>query len=1228
MKRSFLWGGLRKGMFFVLTAAFLMSGFFVAPAPAYAAHTATVTVDPTLVKGGQASTYSFNIANDSGSANFIDYLKITAPAGFSINGSVTCPTNWGTVTTGLPSFIECQGSANPAQDKRIVAGSSANVSFSATASNPGSDTVAQWTVLSEDNVFDTQTNNPVTTVDVTLPTITAITTKDTDSDGNVDTATIVFSEAVSDSTFAAGNFTIGGTAATSIDTGVTADDDTFDVVVGGGVVGTEAKQITYTQGAGADIAGNLLANVVDGTVAETDGAKPVMLSAETKTTTRIDTTWSENINGTTVNDSGTEFTVTDFAVSAADDNSDNVVELTVATMPTGATPDVTFTNSGTFRDLNGNEAFTPTTVIATDGIAPTFTAETLTTTTVQVTFSENVEGGTAANAWTIDGDAANAASDPGGTNALTLTVAAMGTGATPTVAYVAANGDIADTAGNEVADALSATAEDGVAPTVIIASIASDPTNDSPIPMTVTFSEDVTGFIEDDIVVTNGTKSGFVENSASEYSFDVTATADGLVTVAVAGAVADDMAGNGNDAAEDFTITYDNTPPTLAIVLDDIGLKAGETSLVTFTFSEAVTDFENIDITTIDNGALTPVASGDGGTTWTATFTPTADVEDPTNVITVAKTGVADLAGNAGVGTTDSGNYTIDTLRPTVTAVLTDTNLIAGETTTVTFTFSEAPTGFNEADVAVENGAITGAMIATPDPLVFTAELAPTADVEDPTNILTVGTSWADPAGNAPAGGTNSANYEVETKKPSVVLASVTADPTNGLIAVTAEFSETVTGFDDTDITVGNGVVQDFVAVDGDSYTFNVNPTDGEDVAVTIEVLADTALDAAGNNNTASDVLAYTSDTVAPTVTLTEDQADMIVRDADTVIITATFNENMNVAPTISIDVADGSDADIAAEAMSGAGMVWTYSWNVPAGHDGDATVTVAGADLAGNVYAGGDTLEFTIDNIAPVIAITAPLSGDEVNGDEVITFDNGEATAPECSVDDTVYVSCESGVTTLDDIVGSGFADLAQGAFTLYVRDTDTAGNVVTDNEAGIIKDTVAPSVTGKTPGANAVGIAPSTNITVTFSEDVVLEDADVAITPGNPAKSISFDSDTNVATIDPDGNLNDNTTYTVTLDGVTDTSGNPLPVTSWSFTTAASYSIDLTTGWNLISLPVVPTDTAASAVLGALDDAATVQSVFTYDALTDEWLVYHPDSPETSDFSTMNTGSGYWVD
>ncbi|POZ99376.1 glycosyl hydrolase, partial [Pseudomonas sp. MWU12-2312b] len=92
--------------------------------------------------------------------------------------------------------------------------------------------------------------------------------------------------------------------------------------------------------------------------------------------------------------------------------------------------------------------------------------------------------------------------------------------------------------------------------------------------------------------------------------------------------------------------------------------------------------------------------------TWTATFTPTSAITDVTNLITLDNTGVQNGSGNVGAGTTDSNNYAIDTVRPTATIVVTDTALGIGQTSLVTITFSEAVTGFTNADLTIDNGTL------------------------------------------------------------------------------------------------------------------------------------------------------------------------------------------------------------------------------------------------------------------------------------------------------------------------------------------------------------------------------------------------------------------------------------------------------------------------------------------------------------------------------------------
>ena len=98
---------------------------------------------------------------------------------------------------------------------------------------------------------------------------------------------------------------------------------------------------------------------------------------------------------------------------------------------------------------------------------------------------------------------------------------------------------------------------------------------------------------------------------------------------------------------------------------------------------------------------------------------------------------------------------------PTVAITMADTALSIGETSLVTFTFDETPTGFTQGDVTVENGSLSGFTV-TADDKVYTATFTPTANVEDSSNIVSVGSGYTDAAGNTGTANT-SANYSIDT---------------------------------------------------------------------------------------------------------------------------------------------------------------------------------------------------------------------------------------------------------------------------------------------------------------------------------------------------------------------------------------------------------------------------------------------------------------------------------
>ena len=113
---------------------------------------------------------------------------------------------------------------------------------------------------------------------------------------------------------------------------------------------------------------------------------------------------------------------------------------------------------------------------------------------------------------------------------------------------------------------------------------------------------------------------------------------------------------------------------------------------MTFTFSEAVADFTNDDVTVV-GGTLDTLTSADGGITWRATFTAS---DDFVGAGSVTVTGVySDLVGNIGAtGATDT--VAIDTENPSV-AITDDepgTANIAGGSIVYTFTFSQPVNGF------------------------------------------------------------------------------------------------------------------------------------------------------------------------------------------------------------------------------------------------------------------------------------------------------------------------------------------------------------------------------------------------------------------------------------------------------------------------------------------------------------------------------------------------------
>jgi hypothetical protein len=205
-------------------------------------------------------------------------------------------------------------------------------------------------------------------------------------------------------------------------------------------------------------------------------------------------------------------------------------------------------------------------------------------------------------------------------------------------------------------------------------------------------------------------------------------------------------------------------------------------------------------------------------------------------------------------------------------------------------------------------------------------------------------------------------------------------------------------------------------------------------------------------------------DTTAPTVILTDDHADSIVRDADNVLITATFTENDQIDETSPPTISINSVGLVNNEPMTKvSNLVWTYSWDVPAGYDGAHTVTILAYDRAGNenTAATGKT-SYTIDNTAPTIsgaATTLPNANGWYKTSVTVHFD--------CT---DIGGSGVASVTDDQTLTGEGAGQSVLGTCT------DTAGNSASTTVSGINIDKTAPSL--NSVGFDADGVAMTGNL------------------------------------------------------------------------------------------------------------------------------------------------------
>ena len=319
---------------------------------------------------------------------------------------------------------------------------------------------------------------------------------------------------------------------------------------------------------------------------------------------------------------------------------------------------------------------------------------------------------------------------------------------------------------------------------------------------------------------------------------------------------------------------------------------------MTFTFSQAPVDFALTDVTAPD-GTLSNLSGS--GTSYTATFTAKAGIDDTSATVSVTGGSYHDADGNAGTGGS-TAPFTVDTVGPTVTSITTsgagitvgNGDLDAGKNVLLTADFTEKVTvGGHPVLKLNDRGVASYVSGSGTTALTFAYTVAAgqnTADLAVTGLALAGGATIKDAAGNnAVLSGavTNPVGVlQIDTKAPTIKSvttsgAGITAG--NGdldagkVVILTVDLSEKVTVTGHPVLKLNDGGLARYVSGSGTAaLTFAYTVAAGQntaDLTVTGVTLAGgaTIKDAAGNNAVLSGAITNPAgvlqiDTKAPTV--------------------------------------------------------------------------------------------------------------------------------------------------------------------------------------------------------------------------------------------------------------------------------------------------------------------------------------------------------------------------
>jgi CSLREA domain-containing protein len=595
--------------------------------------------------------------------------------------------------------------------------------------------------------------------------------------------------------------------------------------------------------------------------------------------------------------------------------------------------------------------------------------------------------------------------------------------------------------------------------------------------------------LRDGVVVSSATAGG-----PSVTLQDSTSLADGLYHYT---SRQTDLAGNVANSAGTLDVTIDTTAPVVSSVTR---LNANPTAAATVdfqvTFSEPVTGVDAADFAITTFGSVTGASVANvTGSNATYTVTVNTGTGDGSLRLDVISDGtIKDVMNLPFTATFTTGQvYLIDRENPFVTSIVrAGANPTGAASVDFTVTFSESVTGVDSTDFAVTAAGITGVPAVTNvigSGTTYTVTVSTgTGTVGSPNTIrldLIDNDSITDGAGRAlgapnTTGASNGSFtsgqvYTIDKTAPTVTVNQAVGqlDPATGptastVINFTAIFSEAVTGFNGSGVTLSGtaGATIANVSGSGTTYTIAVSGMT-QSGTVIASIGANQAQDLAGNGNTAS--------------TSTDNTVTFVKDDFSTFEVNSLADSNDGSCDPLGTGPGNQDctlrEAISAANADGGAETI-TFNSTVFAA-PGPYTINLTGAlpDISSDMTISGPG--------AKVLTVKRNTGGNyrifKITGGTVtidaLTITNGNTTDPDANgagvlVTTPLIVNitnCTISGNTSVSAVGGGGGIFANGTGTLNVINSTISGNTASQGGALETLNVAQANITNSTISGNS---------------------------------------------------------------------------------------------------------------------------------------------------------------